>query len=65
VEIFKRHFNIIALYQVDGNLRIKGIDEGFQYEGEELLSREIMNELKAFPRELLITRAYLIIACKR
>lgn len=62
---FSRYFNLIALCQVDENNRKKGCDSDFQFEREELLTDDIRNELRAFPLELLLTRAYLIIGRKK
>lgn len=62
---FSKFFDIIALYQVDGNHWKKGIDNDFRFEREDLLTSDIRNELQAFPAELLLTRAYLIIGESR
>jgi SAM-dependent methyltransferase len=62
---FSEYFEIIGLYQMDKNHLRKGRDIGFQYEREDLLSANIRNELAAFPIELLLTRAYLIVGRKK
>lgn len=62
---FSKYFNIIALNQVDKSHRKKGIDNDFQFEREELLSESIKNELRAYPKELLLTKSYLIVGRKK
>lgn len=52
------------MFQLDENDHKKGVDGDFQFEAEELLSESIRNELRTFPLELLLTRAYLIIGQK-
>lgn len=62
---FSKFFDIITLYQVDKTNQKKGIDDDFQFEREELLSESLKSELRAFPIELLLTRAYLIIGRRK
>ena len=62
---FSECFDVEAMYQVDERHRKKGVDEGFRYEREDLLSEEIEKKLYIYPRELLLTRAYLIIGRRR
>lgn len=61
---FTRYFDQVTLQQVDENHNRKGIDPGFHYEQEELLSGEIANELCNYPRELLLTKSYLLTGVK-
>lgn len=61
---FSEWFEVEAMYPVDEHHRKKGVDEGFRYEREDLLSGDIKDDLQAYPRDLLLTRAYLII-CRR
>ncbi len=63
--VFSKYFNIISFYQIDKNNNKKGIDNEFMYEGEKLLSKNLIDELKTYPKEMLLTRAYLIIGKKR
>jgi len=63
--IFSKHFDIIALYQIDKNHWKKGYDSAFQFEEESLLTESIKKELIDFPIEMLLTRSYLIICRKR
>lgn len=63
--IFSKYFNIISFYQIDKNHNKKGINNEFMYEGENLLSENLIDELKTYPKEMLLTRSYLIIGKKR
>lgn len=62
---FSKYFDILASYQVDRNHRKRGVDSDFQFEREELLSERLKNDLGAFPRELLLNMAYLIIGRRK
>ena len=62
--IFAQAFRVVALYGVDARHRKRGVHEGFEFEREDLLTPEIRQELKDLSRDLLLTRAYLIVARK-
>jgi ubiquinone/menaquinone biosynthesis C-methylase UbiE len=63
---FSKYFGIAGMYQIDRNHRKKGVDSSFQFDREEqLLSESIRNELGTFPRELLLTRSYIIVGRKK
>lgn len=62
--VFSKYFNIISFYQVDKNHYKKGINNEFIYEGENLLSENLIEELRNYPKEMLLTRSYLIIGKK-
>ncbi len=64
VNAFAQYFTILALYPVDAKHAKQGVDEDFAYEGENLLTPELRQELAAYPESLLLTRAYLIVARK-
>jgi len=64
-ESFSRQFEIVSLQGADWAHRKQDADPEFEYEGAELLTDELAGELAAYPRELLLTRAYLLIARKR
>jgi len=57
-EVFSRHLDVLLFEGRDINH-----DPG-QWEGEQFLTPEISNELKPYSRELLLTRAWLIICRK-
>jgi SAM-dependent methyltransferase len=60
-KVLSEAFAPIALMQVDAEHRKKGVDPGFRYEGEDLLTPEIENRLLPYSREVILTRAYLFI----
>ncbi len=64
VDAFARHFDVIAVHPVDAKHAKKGIDADFAYEGEDLLTPQLREELAVYPEDLLLTRAYLIVARK-
>ena len=63
-DAFAAAFEVVGFYAVDRQHRKKGVDAGFAYEAEDLLTLEIADELSRYPRELLLTRAYLVVARK-
>lgn len=63
--VFSKYFDIISFYQLDKNNFKKGIDNEFIYEYEKLLSKNIVDELKTYQKETLLTRAYLIIGRRK
>jgi SAM-dependent methyltransferase len=62
---FSKYFDVLALYHLDKNHNKRGIDTAFRFEREELLSESIKDELRSFPRDLLLTRTFLIIGRKK
>lgn len=60
-KILSESFAPIATFQVDSEHRKKGTDPGFRYEGEDILTPEMESRLRGYPREVLLTRAYLFI----
>jgi len=61
VKILSNGFHSVSVLQVDKDHRKKGIDSAFSYEGEELLTPDLENRLSPIPREILLTRAYLLV----
>ncbi len=61
---FSRYFRVLTLYHVDAQHAKKERDSDFEYEGKALLTPEIRQELSEYPEELLLTRAFLIVARK-
>ncbi len=51
----------VSVFQVDKDHRKKGIDSSFSYEGERLLGPDLENRLSPVSREVLLTRAYLLV----
>jgi len=64
-KIISSCFELINIFQVSKDHSKKGVDEGFRYEREDLLTPWIRNELKEFSREELLTRSYLIVGKKK
>jgi len=60
---FARSLRIARIVGADAAHRLAG-EAGFSYEGEDLLTPELARQLAAHPRELLLTRAYLLQARK-
>ena len=60
-KVLSGFFAPIGVVQVDLEHRKKGVDYGFRYEGEDLLTPEIEKGLLRYSREVLLTRAYLFI----
>lgn len=65
IRILSKYYHPLQIYSVDANHLKKGIDRGFSYEGEDLLTPEIQGQLSGIPVETLCTRAYLFIGKKR
>ena len=61
---FGQHLRVLDVHGVDARHNKQGIDPEFEYEHPELLSAELAHELRDYPRDLLFTRAYLIIGRK-
>lgn len=61
---FAPYFRVLSLYGIDARHNKQGIDPEFEYEHPELLSAELAHELRDYPRDLLLTRAYLIVGRK-
>lgn len=61
---FAPRFDVAELVAVDREHRKQGVDPGFQFEEEGLLTAPIRRELEAYDPELLLTRAYLLMAKK-
>jgi SAM-dependent methyltransferase len=55
------NFHSVSVFQVDKDHRKKGIDHSFSYEGERLLTPDLEQRLSPISREVLLTRAYLIV----
>jgi SAM-dependent methyltransferase len=62
--ILSRDFRIMSFFQIDRAHNKKGLDEGFRYEGSELLTSGIRKQLSAYDDETLLTRAYLFVGRK-
>jgi SAM-dependent methyltransferase len=60
MELFKRHFHSVQLYQADRNHRKNGVDPDFQLERPDLLTDDVRAELQDYSTELLLTRNYLV-----
>lgn len=63
--LFSEYFNIIGFYGVDKHHRRKGVNANYISEGHDFYSESIRDELRAFSRELLLTRGYLIIGRRK
>jgi SAM-dependent methyltransferase len=63
--ILSRDFDGVALHGLDRNHNISGIDSSYEREGESLLTEEIRDELKTYPEDLLLTRAYAFLGRKK
>jgi len=61
VKNLSNSFHSVSVFQVDRDHRKKGIDPDFSYEGERLLAPDLENRLSPIPREILLTRAYLLV----
>lgn len=61
VKDLSNNFHSVSVFQVDKDHRKKGIDSAFSYEGERLLAPDLENRLSPIPREVLLTRAYLLV----
>ena len=61
VKSLSNSFHSVSVLQVDKDHRKKGIDRAFSYEGESLLAPDLENRLSPIPREILLTRAYLLV----
>ncbi len=61
---FSRAFDVLNVFQVGKDHSKKGVDRGFRYEREDLLTSELGEELGEFSREELLTRCFLVIARK-
>jgi SAM-dependent methyltransferase len=59
--LFSERFTVLGLSGVDRLHRKRGIDPGFRHEREDLLSQILAPELSDYDRELLLTRAYLLV----
>ncbi len=59
---FERAFRVEALYHVDARHAKQEQDADFQPEGLDLLTPDIRAELADYPEDLLLTRAFLIVA---
>ncbi len=59
---FAGHFEVVAVKRADRAHRTEGTDPGFEEEGAELLPEALSRapELERYPRDLLLTRAYVI-----
>lgn len=64
IDAFSARFRLLALYHVDAKHAKQEQDADFTYEGEHLLTPEIRRELADYPEDLLLTRAFLIVARK-
>jgi len=62
--IFALHFRVEALYHVDARHAKQERDPDFEPEGQALLTAHIREELSEFPEDLLLTRAFLLVARK-
>lgn len=62
---FARHFSVTAQYAVDVAHRKQGVDPGFTYERQDLLSADLQAEFRDYPPDILLTRAYLVVGRKR
>jgi len=61
VKELSNNFHSVSVFQVDKDHRKKGVDRAFSYEGERLLSPDLENRLSPSPREVLLTRSYLLV----
>ncbi len=61
VRDISNNFHSVSVFQVDKDHGKKGIDSSFSYEGETLLTPELENRLSPISREVLLTRAYLLV----
>lgn len=64
-ELFRRRFEIIDVIPLAKNHAQKGRDPDFEYEHPELLTRELRQELSAYPEEELLVRSFLLIGRKK
>ncbi len=64
VKAFSLQFHVEALYHVDAQHRKLEEDPDFRPEGADLLTETIRQELSEYPEDLLLTRAFLIVARK-
>lgn len=57
-------FNSIAVHRLDKNHNVEGVDDGFECEGDGLLTSGIYSATGVNSREVLLTRAYSFIGKK-
>ncbi len=62
---FSRYFDVLNCYGSDRNHNKRGVDAGFVFEGTEMLSPQILRELKGYSPTLLTTRDFLIVCRKK
>lgn len=62
---FRPHFEQVRLMRHDRDHRIAGVDPDYCPEGESLLSSDLAAELSAYPRELLVTRGFILQGIRR
>lgn len=61
---FARRFHVLGVYHVDAEHNKREEDPAFRPEGAHLLTPEVRAALHAYPEDLLLTRAFLIVARK-
>lgn len=64
VRILSRDFQAVAVHRLDRNHNVNGFDNDYKPEGEDLLSPELSATIPAYPRELVLTRAYAFLGRK-
>jgi SAM-dependent methyltransferase len=55
---FREFFAVLRVEQLDKEHRVLGVDAGFEFEGEELLTPDVLAQLPSYPREEFLTRSY-------
>jgi len=61
VKDLSNNLHSVSVFQVDKDHRKKGVDSAFSYEGERLLVPDLESRLSPISREVLLTRAYLLV----
>jgi SAM-dependent methyltransferase len=62
---FEPWFSDLRVLGHDERHRVEGEDEGYEPEGESLLSPALYRRLSHYPRSLLLTRGYFLVGVKR
>lgn len=65
ISVLSRNYGSISVHQLDQYHNVKGIDHDFDYEGLHILSSDLQEKMKNYPREYLLTRAYSFLGRKR
>ena len=64
VKILSHDFRCVAVHSLDKNHNKRENDSKFTYEGEDLFTKELETKLNNYPRNTLLTRAFLFVGVK-